>query len=68
MASLGKVVITDKVGKTVYGSMTVTETAPFEQYAITINAPVEFLTNPTTVYPVTVDPTLIDHLIQDISG
>jgi len=56
--ALGKVIITDKVGKTVYGSMTVTEKSEREEYTVTINAPIDFLTSATTVYPVTVDPTL----------
>jgi len=39
VASLGKVIITDKVGKTVCGSMTVTEKSEREEYTVTINAP-----------------------------
>ena len=38
--------------------MTVTEKSVREEYTITINAPIDFLTSATTVYPVTVDPTL----------
>jgi len=58
VASLGKVIITDKVGKTVCGSMTVTAKSVREEYTITINAPADFLTSAATVYPVTVDPTM----------
>ena len=58
VASLGKVLITDKVGKTVYGSMTVLTKTEREEYTITLNAPTSFLTSPATVYPVTVDPTV----------
>ena len=51
-------VITDSANHTAYASMTVVTRIEREEYTVTINAPVEFLTNPTTVYPVTVDPTL----------
>ena len=58
VASLGDVIITDKVGKTAYGTMTVVTKIEREEYTVTVNAPTAFLTNPTTVYPVIVDPTL----------
>jgi len=66
VASLGKVIITDKVGKMVYGSMTVATKIEREEYTVTINAPTAFLTSATTVYPVTVDPTVtIDEYMDD---
>ena len=58
VASLGDVIITDKVGKTTYGTMTVVTKTEREEYTVTVNAPTAFLTSPTTVYPVVVDPTL----------
>jgi len=59
VASLGKVVITDRANHTAYGSMTVAAKTEREEYTVTINAPVEFLTSSATVYPVTVDPTFV---------
>ena len=58
VASLGKVIITDRANHTAYGSMTVAAKNEREEYTVTVNAPVEFLTSNATVYPVTVDPTL----------
>ena len=49
VASLGDFIITDKVGKTAYGTMTVTTKIEREEYTVTVNAPVEFLTSSTTV-------------------
>jgi len=58
VASLGKVIITASANHTAYGSMTVATKIEREEYTVTINAPTAFLTSATTVYPVTVDPTL----------
>ena len=38
--------------------MTVVTKTEREEYTVTVNAPTEFLTSSTTVYPVTVDPTV----------
>ena len=59
VASLGKVIITDRANHTAYGSMTVAAKTEREEYTVTVNAPVEFLTSSATVYPVTVDPTFV---------
>ena len=56
-ATLGDIVITDADGKSVMGSLTVTETAN-GIYTVTVHADRAFLTAPDTVYPVTVDPTI----------
>lgn len=58
VASLGDVIITDNVGKTVYGTMTVVTKSEREEHTVTVNAPIAFLTTPTTIYPVTVEPTV----------
>ena len=59
VASLGDVIITDSANHTAYGTMTVVTKTEREEYTVTVNAPTAFLTNPTTVYPVTVDPTVV---------
>ena len=56
--SLGRVIIYDAVGKPDYGTMTVTTVTEGQKYIISLSAPEEFLIDPTTVYPVTIDPTL----------
>lgn len=56
--SLGEVYTYDSVGNYTYGTMTVTEVKPAQQYIITLNVDEEFLTADSTVYPVYVDPTL----------
>ena len=58
VASLGDVIITDSANHTAYGTMTVVTKIEREEYTVTVNAPTAFLTNPTTVYPVTVDTTV----------
>ena len=58
MASLGDVIITDSANHNAYGTMTVVTKIEREEYTVTVNAPMAFLANPTTVYPVTVDPTV----------
>ena len=55
---LGKVIIYDAIGKPDYGTMNVTTVAEGQKYILSLSAPEEFLTDPTTVYPVTIDPTL----------
>lgn len=56
--NLGKVIIYDAIGKPVYGTMTVTTVTKGQKYKLSLSAPEEFLTDPATVYPVTIDPTL----------
>ncbi len=56
--NLGKVIVYDAVGKPEYGTMTVTTVTEGQKYIISLSAPEEFLIDPTTVYPVTIDPTL----------
>ncbi len=56
--SLGNVIIYDAIGKPDYGTMTVTTVTEGQKYILSLSAPEEFLTDPTTVYPVTIDPTL----------
>ena len=55
---LGKVIIYDAVGKPEYGTMAVKTVTDKQKYILSLSAPEEFLTDPTTVYPVTIDPTL----------
>lgn len=55
---LGKVIIYDAIGKPDYGTMNVTTVTANQKYILSLSAPEEFLTDPTTVYPVTIDPTL----------
>lgn len=55
---LGAVQIYDSAGNFCVGEMTVTEQNNGSKYILTITAPEEFLTDPDTVYPVTVDPTI----------
>lgn len=55
---LGAVQIYDSAGNFCVGEMTVTEQNNGSKYILTLTAPEEFLTDPDTVYPVTVDPTI----------
>ena len=56
--SLGNVYTYDSAGNYTYGTMTVTEVKPAQQYIITLNVDEEFLTADSTVYPVYVDPSI----------
>ena len=58
LLNLGKVIIYDAVGKPVYGTMTVTTITKNRKYKLSLSAPEEFLKDPSTVYPVTIDPSL----------
>ena len=55
---LGNVEIFDAATKPGAGTMTVTPVIEGQRYSITISADIEFLTDPSTVYPVTIDPTI----------
>ena len=57
-ATLGAILISDAEGKTATGSLTVTATAVTGVYTVTVHADRDILTDPDTVYPVTVDPTV----------
>jgi hypothetical protein len=55
---LGEIVIYDAVGKPAEGTMTVEEVTAGEKYLLTVTADDDFLSDPTTVYPVTIDPSI----------
>ena len=55
---LGEIIIYDAVGKPEYGTMVVTTVTVGRKYVLSLSAPESYLTDPTTVYPVTIDPTL----------
>ncbi len=55
---LGQIIVYDAVGCPSMGAMTVEVLAPGQAYRLTVSANVDFLTAPTTVYPVTIDPTI----------
>lgn len=54
---LGEILVYDAVGKPAAGTLTVQEVRT-GVYTLTVSAPVAYLTDPTTVYPVTIDPTI----------
>ncbi len=66
--NLGKVIIYDAIGKPGYGTMTVTTITEGQKYMLSLSAPEEFLADPATVYPVTIDPTLKVYDITNTSG
>jgi|GEM_PF-2193973 len=55
---LGAVQIYDSAGNFCVGEMKITEQNNGSKYILTLIAPEEFLTDPDTVYPVTIDPTI----------
>ena len=55
---LGAVQIYDSAGNFCVGEMKITEQNNGSKYILTLIAPEEFLTDPNTVYPVTIDPTI----------
>ncbi|MBO5052054.1 MAG: hypothetical protein J6D31_07640 [Clostridia bacterium] len=67
LATLGDILITDAAGHTALGSLTVTETAA-GIYTVIVHADRAFLTAPTTVYPVTVDPTIDETAYNPSTG
>ena len=55
---LGEVLVYDAIGRPDLGTMAVETITPGQRYKLTISANEAFLTDPETLYPVTVDPTL----------
>ena len=55
---LGEILIYDAVGKPSVGTMTVSAIIEGEKYLLTVTADGDFLSDPTTVYPVTIDPSI----------
>ena len=55
---LGEVLVYDAIGRPDMGTMVVETITPGQRYKLTISANEAFLTDPETLYPVTVDPTL----------
>ena len=55
---LGQIVVYDAMGCPSAGTMTVETVTEGQAYLLTVSADVDFLTAPTTVYPVTIDPTI----------
>lgn len=55
---LGEIVIYDAIGKPDIGTMTVETILDGQEYLLTVTANDEFLSDPTTVYPVTIDPSI----------
>lgn len=52
---LGEIIIYDAVGKPDIGTMTVETISEGQEYLLTVSANDDFLSDPTTVYPVTID-------------
>jgi hypothetical protein len=55
---LGDILLYDAIGKPDTGTMTVETLLEGQEYLLTITANPEFLSDPTTVYPVTIDPSI----------
>ena len=55
---LGNIEIFDAEAKPSMGTLTVETVTAGQQYRLTVSADVDFLTDPDTVYPVTIDPTI----------
>lgn len=55
---LGDIIIYDAIGKPDIGTMSVTPIEEGQKYLLTLTVNNEFLADPTTVYPVTIDPTI----------
>ena len=56
---LGEIILYDDVGKPGTGNMTVETVTEGEKYLLTVTADEAFLTDETTVYPVTIDPGIL---------
>lgn len=66
---LGQVVVYDAMGRPGNGSMTVETLISGQKYRLTLSADIDFLTDPETVYPVTVDPTLtVSYSVQGVNA
>lgn len=55
---LGEILIYDAVGKPAVGTMTVEAVTEEQKYLLTVTADDDFLSDSTTVYPVTIDPSI----------
>ena len=55
---LGDILVYDAIGKPDMGTMTVTTVEEGQEYLLTITVDDDFLSDPTTEYPVTIDPTI----------
>lgn len=55
---LGEILIYDAIGKPDKGTMTVETLSAGQKYLLTVTANDNFLSDPTTVYPVTIDPSI----------
>ena len=55
---LGEIIVYDAIGKPDIGTMTVQTVTAGEEYLLTVTANDDFLSDPTTVYPVTIDPSI----------
>lgn len=55
---LGEVLVYDAIGRPDLGTMMVETVVPSQRYKLTVSANEAFLTDPETLYPVTIDPTL----------
>jgi uncharacterized protein (TIGR03034 family) len=55
---LGEVLVYDAIGRPDLGTMTVETITAGQRYKLTVSANEAFLTDPETLYPVTIDPTL----------
>lgn len=55
---LGEIIIYDAIGKPDMGTMTVETVTEGQEYLLTVSANEAFLSDPTTLYPVTIDPSL----------
>ncbi len=54
---LGKILVYDAIGRPVEGTLNVEVVAPGRQYKLQVAVDTAYLTDPLTVYPVTIDPT-----------
>ena len=55
---LGDILIYDAIGKPDFGTLTVQTIVEGQEYLLTVTANDDFLSDPTTVYPVTIDPSI----------
>lgn len=66
---LGQVVVYDAMGRPDDGSMAVEILTPGQEYRLTLSADVDYLTDPETVYPVTIDPSLtVGYIVQGVNA
>jgi len=55
---IGEIILYDEVGKPGNGYINITTVSEREKYILTVTADEEYLTDETTVYPVTIDPSI----------